>query len=35
MAFEELNIPLTHKELEDAIKQLKGGKSGGEDLTIN
>ena len=35
MAFEELNIPLTHRELEDAIKQLKGGKSGGEDLTIN
>ena len=35
MAFEELNIPLTHKELEDAIQQLKGGKSGGEDLMIN
>ena len=34
-AFDELNLPLTCDELQEAIKQLKCGKSGGEDLLLN
>ena len=32
---EELNTPFTHKELDDSIKQLKTGKSGGDDGLLN
>ena len=34
-AFEELNATITHKELDDSIKQLKTGKSGGDDGLLN
>ena len=34
-AFEELNVALTSGELNEAIKQLKSGKSSGEDLLLN
>ena len=34
-AFEELNAAITSGELNEAIKQLKSGKSSGEDLLLN
>ena len=33
--FDELNVPIEASEIETAIKQLKSGKSAGEDLIIN